>query len=356
MDTILIVEDSKTDTLIITGALADYATITAGDGLEALDKLSAYPDIDMIILDLHMPNMNGFEFLQAMESKNQTLPIIVLTNFDEVESEVRALELGAVDYIRKPLNFLALLKRVEVHLRLAKATKVIQAHNQVLQAAVTRNQERMDQTQEATVQALVQLLEVRNIETGAHIRRTARIMQVLAQKIASLDLPGYRISPEFQANLVRTAPLHDIGKVGIPDNILLKPGRLTTEEYEHMKRHVEFGVNALYYQQEKDHPIVDFMEVARAIIQYHHERFDGKGYPQGLKGTDIPLPGRLMAIIDVYDALTSERVYKRAMPHTEAMCILSEERGNHFDPVVVDAFFDIQEAVKLICTRNQISQ
>ncbi len=356
MDTILIVEDSQTDTLIIEGALAGYTTITAGDGLEALDKLSVYPDFDMIILDLHMPNMNGFEFLQAMESKNHTLPIIVLTNFDEVENEVRALELGAVDYIRKPLNFLALLKRVEVHLRLAKATKVIQAHNQVLQAAVLRNQERMDQTQEATVQALVQLLEVRNIETGAHIRRTAKIMQVLAQQIASLDLPGYRISPEFQADLVRTAPLHDIGKVGIPDNILLKPGKLTFEEYEHMKRHVEFGVNALYYQREEGHPIVDFMEVARAIILYHHERFDGKGYPQGLKGTDIPLPGRLMAIIDVYDALTSERVYKKAFSHTESMAILSDERGNHFDPVVVDAFFDIQDAVNLICTRNRPSQ
>lgn len=355
MDTILIVEDSQTDTLIIKGALANYTTITARDGLEALDILSAYPDIDMIILDLHMPNMNGFEFLQARESKDQTLPIIVLTNFDEVESEVKALELGAVDYIRKPLNFLSLLKRVEVHLRLAKATKVIQAHNHILQSAVSRNQERVDQTQEATVRALVQLLEVRNIETGAHIRRTAKIMEVLTQEIARLDLPGYRISPEFQADLVRTAPLHDIGKVGIPDSILLKPGKLTFEEYEQMKRHVEYGVNALYYQQGKEHPIVDFMEVARAIIQYHHERFDGKGYPQGLKGTDIPLPGRLMAIIDVYDALTSERVYKEALSHTESMAILSDERGKHFDPVVVDAFFNIQNAVKLICARNRSS-
>jgi len=342
---ILVVDDSQTDVLLITSILKDFETITASDGLKALEIIASNNTIDLILLDLHMPRLDGFGVLNALQEHHCEVPVIILTNLDEVNNEIRGLELGAVDYIRKPLNFLSLLKRIEVHLRLRKATWMVKEHNRILEDTVRRRTAEVVRTNEITINALVRLLEVRHIETSNHSRRTRWMMQALCDRLIALNRPGYELSPKVIEDLVNTAPLHDIGKVGIPDSILLKPGRLDPAEFEIMKSHVEHGVEALEYRIDPSDAPISFIETAKEIIQHHHEWYDGSGYPKGLAGQDIPLPGRLMAIIDVYDALTSRRVYKDAISHQETLEILIAETGKHFDPVVMEAFLQAQNEI-----------
>ena len=353
LETILVVDDSETDKILITDVLFGFMTLSASDGEEALQIIDTHDDIDVIILDLHMPRMDGFAVLTELRKRGSDISVLILTNLGEIENEIRGLELGAVDYIRKPLNFLSLRKRIEVHLRLKAATQLVKEHNRILEETVERRTAEVMRTNEITINALVRLLEVRNIETSNHTRRTQWMMQVLCNRVAAFNRPGYELSPKFIDDLIRTAPLHDIGKVGIPDSILLKPGRLNPEEFEIMKRHVEYGVEALDYRMDESTAEISFIETAKEIIEFHHEWFDGTGYPKGLAGLDIPLPGRLMAIIDVYDALTNKRVYKDAISHKDALDILREERERHFDPVIFAAFMDVEPEILAISQRSQ---
>ena len=352
---ILIVDDSQTDVLLITTILKDFETLTAYDGFQALEIIAAQHDIDLILLDLHMPRLDGFGVLKSLQAQQCKTPVIILTNFDEIDHEIHGLELGAVDYIRKPLNILSLRKRIEVHLRLHKATKLITEHNRILEETVQLRTAEVVRTNEITINALVRLLEVRHIETSNHSRRTRWMMQALCNQLVTLNCPGYELSPKMIEDLVNTAPLHDIGKVGIPDSILLKPGRLDADEFAIMKTHVEHGVEALEYRMDPNDSPISFIEMAKSIIQSHHERYDGSGYPKGLAGQDIPLPGRLMAIIDVYDALTSRRVYKDKVSHQKALEILTEENQRHFDPVVFEAFMHIQAQILDIARRYRMT-
>ncbi len=346
---ILAVDDSITDIAIIKGILHDYNVISAMNGVEAMDILEKDPAIDIMLLDLNMPGMSGFDVLEAIKKKSfkRGITTLILTNSDEIESEIKGLEMGALDYIRKPLNFLSLRKRIEVHINLRNARTELENNNAKLEKTVEERTKELILTRDITIHALTGLLETRNIESSNHTKRTQWMMKDLCEYLQTKEKYQSILTDSYIGELFSTAPLHDIGKVGIPDSILLKPGKLTYDEFEIMKKHAIYGVNALRYEFGiNDMP--SFVETAIEIIQTHHEKFDGSGYPNGLEGEAIPLCGRLMAIIDVYDALVSKRVYKEALDHDEALRIIVGDRNKHFDPDIVDAFIDIESTIKEI--------
>lgn len=354
---ILIVDDSKTDMMLIKSILYDYELLYAYDGVEALEILHQVDDIDLMILDLNMPRMNGFEVLKNIRNvpQFQKVATLILTNYDELENEIKGLDLGAVDYIRKPLNLESLRKRIQIHVNLKQASKFLETVNINLEHTVQERTKELVLTRNITINALIGLLEVRDIESSNHTKRTQFIIKALCEQLRTKPQYARVLTDEYIKAIFDTSPLHDIGKVGIPDNILLKPGKLTFEEFEIMKRHVIYGINALKVEI-KEIRMPQFIETALECISGHHEKYDGTGYPNGLKGREIPLPGRLMAIADVYDALISKRVYKDAFSHDHAITYIKEQQGQHFDPDLVDAFIAIQDEIKEIAikyTHNQ---
>jgi putative two-component system response regulator len=343
----MVVDDSKTDRLMIENILHDHELFLASDGLEAMEILQQEAGkIDIIILDLNMPRMNGFKVLEALQlnPSYQNIATLILTNYDEIENEIRGLSMGAVDYIRKPLNLESLRKRIEVHANLRSVRRELENSNQRLEGIVAERTKELVVTRDITIHALIGLLEVRDVESCNHTKRTQWMMRALCERLRNLPQYSELLTDSYIKELFDTAPLHDIGKVGIPDSILLKPGRLSEAEFEIMKRHTTYGVEALHYELEAGNS-VSFIQTAIKIVGSHHEKFDGSGYPVGLAGEDIPLPGRLMAIIDVYDALKSKRVYKPAFSHQDSFHILRQGRGKHFDPILLDAFFDIESEI-----------
>lgn len=343
---ILIVDDSKTDMLIIRNILREYDLLFAYDGVEAIEVINAHPEIDLIILDLNMPRMDGFEVLRILkgDDRYKHLITLILTNHDETENEIRGLDLGAMDYIRKPLNMESLRKRIEIHLRLKQSQLFIEDQNALLEKRVEERTREVLATRSITIQALIGLLEVRNLETSNHTIRTQWMMKALCDRLKTHPRFEEILTEQYAEELFNTAPLHDIGKVGIPDHILLKPGKLTPEEFEIMKLHTTFGVDALC-KGIKVEEAASFILTAIEVVGSHHEKYDGKGYPKGLKAEQIPLGGRLMAIVDVYDALTSKRVYKPAILHQEALDYIVNESGRHFDPVLVEAFVSAEAEI-----------
>lgn len=350
---ILLVDDSEADMMILENILNDYELYKASNGLEALHILEKVKHIDLMILDLTMPVMNGFEVLDTVREQytDYNISIIILTNSEELENEIQGLDKGAVDYIRKPLNFQSLRKRIEIHTRLRTARQILSDHNALLEQTVKERTKELAITRDITINALVKLLEVRNIESSNHALRTRELMKALCIHLSSKDKYKSTFTPEYINELYDTAPLHDIGKVGIPDSILLKPARLTTEEFEIMKFHTTYGVEAIKYDCSFSGSF-SFLQTAACIIGEHHERYDGTGYPKGLSRDEISLPGRLMAIIDVYDALISERVYKPPFDHGLALIELKKGRGSQFDPELLDAFLEISDTVYRIKTDN----
>jgi putative two-component system response regulator len=343
---ILIVDDSKTDRLIIRNILNDYELIEASDGREAITFLKEYEDIDLVILDLNMPVMNGFEVLEVLKNNPSftNSSTIILTNYDETENEIKGLEMGAVDYIRKPLNMQSLRKRIDVHVNIRNIQRSIKNNNQKLEEMVRERTEELIFTRDVTIHALIGLLEVRDIESSNHTKRTQHMVKAISECLSKKPKFKDILTEDYIMELYKTAPLHDIGKVGIPDNILLKPGKLSFEEFEIMKKHTIFGIEALGYNlKAEQHP--SFIKTAIEIVENHHEKFDGSGYPNGLKGNDIPLPGRIMAIADAYDAITSKRVYKSAFDHDYALKQIKNDSGKHFDPEIVEAFMEIQDKI-----------
>lgn len=338
MALILAIDDSATDLTMIQYILSNHEVLLAKDGKEGLEVLDRHPKTDLILLDLRMPTMDGFTFLDHFYASKLDIPVIILTNAEEVDMEIKGLEKGAVDFIRKPLNFKALQMRIDVQLRLKQATELIKEHNRHLEELIEKRTAEIRRTNEITINALIRLLEVRNIETSNHARRTKIMMDVLCRQLQKLLNTEYELTDRQIQELVETAPLHDIGKVGIPDNILLKPGKLDKEEIIVMREHVNKGVEALDYSIQSEGSRISFIETARELISSHHEWYDGSGYPAQLKGLTIPLSGRLMAVIDVYDALTSKRVYKDKLSHDEAIAVMEQEAARHFDPVVFKAF------------------
>ncbi len=351
MDTkILIVDDSKTDLMLISGMLSEFTVLTARDGFEAMQVINENLDIDLIILDLNMPDMNGFQVLSALksDSKFSKMRTIILTNYDEIGNEIKGLEMGAVDYIRKPVNIESLKIRIGIHLKLTRIQKKIEQDNEMLEEIVSMRTNELVEARNITIHALLGLLEVRNIESRNHTLRTQKIMEALCRHLRTKAKYRDILTDEYITEIVATTPLHDLGKVGVPDSILLKPGKLTKDEFEIMKNHVKFGAEALEKELDSSMEVPGFIKSAVEIIETHHEKFDGTGYPHGLAGKDIPLSGRLMAVIDVYDSLISKRIYKPSFTNRFALEMINEESGKHFDPDIVTCFLEIGDEISEI--------
>lgn len=354
--TLLIVDDTPENLTVLGEILMPhYRVRVASSGARALAAAASPPRPDLILLDVMMPEMDGHEVLRRLRADAGTrdIPVIFVTALDTAADETHGLDLGAVDYITKPVKPAIVLARVRAQLELKDARDRLRDQNAWLEAEVQRRMRQNLVVQDVTMRALASLAEVRDNETGAHIVRTQKFVGVLAEQLR--DHPAYRalLTPRTLDTIVKAAPLHDLGKVGIPDHILHKPGMLTPEEWEIMKTHSKLGADAIWtaIRDEEDRSALDFMYIAMEIARYHHERWDGTGYPEGLTAERIPLPARLMAVADVFDALTSARPYKPPLPIDEAIAAIREKSGTHFDPDVVDAFMARAEDFRAIAQR-----
>ncbi len=342
---ILVVDDTPENIDVVKGILGQeykvLAAINGEMGLKVIEKKNP----DLVLLDIMMPGMDGYEVCSRIKANQNTqdIPIIFLTAKSEVQDETKGLALGAVDYITKPISPPILKERVKTHLTLKEAREMMQRQNEFLEKRVIERTQQMEELQDVAMVSMGSLAEARDPETGNHIRRTQHYVKLLAEHLSTV--PKYRdfLTPENITMLFKSAPLHDIGKVGIPDSILLKPGKLTDEEFERMKLHPKYGRDALDAAVDTMDKANNFLIFAKEIAYGHHEKWDGSGYPEGLSGDDIPISARLMAIADVYDALISRRVYKEPFSHEKSVGIILEGKGSHFDPDMVDVFESIAD-------------
>lgn len=315
---ILIVDDDHYSTALVKAALTPcgYELLTAASGAEALESLHKNPSCRVLISDLDMPVMDGIALCQAVRSRSFAgyIYVILLTGHSEHDHKMTALEAGADEFLAKPFD------RAELVVRVRAAERILSL-----------------ETRDVALVALAKLAESRDSDTGAHLERVQRYSGLLARELAKRDSYRRHVDLEYVRLIELTSALHDIGKIGIPDHVLLKQGRLSEHEFEIMKRHTTLGAETLAAAL-KQFPQARYLRMARDIAATHHERFDGTGYPSGVSGPDIPLCGRIVALADVYDALTSRRCYKSAFPHDVAQAIILKESGAHFDPDVVDAF------------------
>jgi putative two-component system response regulator len=279
------------------------------------------------------------------------IPVVFLTAKTEIEDETKGLEMGAVDYITKPISPPIVLVRVKNHLALKAHADFLRDKADFLEAEVNKRTREVVAIQDVTILAMASLAETRDSDTGNHIRRTQFYVKALAEQLRTH--PGFaaQLSDNYIEMLFKSAPLHDIGKIGIPDRILLKPGRFEPAEFEIMKTHTTLGRDAIEHAEKQLGMSVEFLSIAKEIAFSHQEKWDGSGYPQGLAGDAIPLSARLMAIADVYDALITRRVYKEGMPHEEAVSIIQEGKGHHFDPDITDAFVALKDDFRDIAAR-----
>jgi putative two-component system response regulator len=357
--TILIVDDTPDNIALLSALLKDqYKLKIATNGVKALQIAAVAPYPDLILLDVMMPEMDGYETCRRLKAVAETadIPVMFLTAKIHPEDEERGLTLGAVDYIAKPISPPIVLARVATQLTLKKARQFLTEQNRHLEHMVDERTRQVMRMQEATILAMASLAETRDNETGNHIRRTQAYVAALARQLR--DHPRFcaLLTEENIALLFKSAPLHDIGKVGVPDRILLKPGKLDAEEFEIMKLHTVYGRDAILAVEKHLGGSDGFLTFAREIAYSHQEKWDGSGYPQGLEGDAIPMSARLMAVADVYDALISRRVYKPAFSHDESVRIMREGRGSHFDPDILDAFLQIEETFRTIAQQYSDDQ
>ena len=340
---IILIVDDMPENLSVLGELlhgAGYRVKVATNGPSALNLANQQPRPSLILLDIMMPGMDGHEVLRQLRSNTNTheIPVVFLTAMGAEEDEERAFDDGIADYIVKPIKPAVVLARVRSQLLVRQARCWLQDQNLALEAEVKRRMLENDLIQAVSIRALAHLAETRDNETGAHIQRTQGYVRLLATRLSEHPRFSQTLSNKFIEVLARSAPLHDIGKVGIPDHILLKPGKLTPEEWEIMKTHTTMGCDAIALAERDIDTSVQFLQQAKQIVRSHHERWDGKGYPDGLAGDDIPLSARLMTVADVFDALISKRVYKQAIAFSTVRKIMAEGRGTQFDPDIIDVF------------------
>ncbi|MBK8402225.1 MAG: two-component system response regulator [Propionivibrio sp.] len=339
--TVLIVDDEPTNLSILSTLLRpDYQVRAANSGESALRVAASEPRPDLLLLDVMMPGMDGYTVLGRLRENPATadIPVIFLTALADDSDEERGLQLGAVDFISKPIKPLVMLARLRTQLEAKQARDWMRDQNAALEAEVARRMKENDQIQLVSIRALAHLAETRDPETGNHIQRTQNYVHFLALQLRQNPRFSAFLSSRNIDLLTKSAPLHDIGKVGIPDSILLKPGPLAPAEWEIMKTHAKLGSDAIEQAETDAEMRLDFLVLAKEIAHWHHEKWDGSGYPDGLAGDAIPISARLMAVADVFDALISTRVYKPTMPFSEARAIIEAGRGTHFDPDVVDVF------------------
>jgi putative two-component system response regulator len=338
---ILVVDDSAENIHVLSELLRpEYRVLAATSGEACLRVASGSLKPDLILLDVMMPGMDGYAVLARLRENQLTrdIPVVFLTALADADDEESGLQLGAADYITKPITPAVVLARVHTQLEAKLARDWLKDQNTTLEAEVAHRMAENDLTQRVTVRALAHLAEIRDPETGNHIRRTQGYVQLLAKVLRTRPKYASILSDKYIDLLGRSAPLHDIGKVGIPDYILLKPGKLTPEEWVIMQTHAKLGSDAIEQAEHDIEMPLAFLSLAKEIAHWHHERWDGSGYPDGLVEDNIPVSARLMAVADVFDALISVRAYKAAMSYTEAKDIIVAGRGKHFDPDMVDAF------------------
>ena len=350
--TIMIVDDTPANLMLVQEILQaqGYRVLAFPRGNMAINAAAKNPP-DLILLDIMMPDMNGFEVCKILKTDEtlREIPVLFISALSDTADKVRAFCAGGVDYITKPFQLEEVQARVATHLRLRRLQLELEKHNLHLAELVKEKVLEISDSQLATIVALAKLAESRDDETGQHIERTRTFCKILTEKLR--DNPRFRgdIDDTFIENIFYASPLHDIGKVGIPDKIFLKPGKLTAEEFEVMKSHTMIGANTLLAARGK-YPRNAFINTGIAIARSHHEKWDGSGYPDGLVGEDIPLSARIMAVADVYDALRSERPYKLAFTHEKSCEIIIAGTGRHFDPAVIDAF----KALESECATNRM--
>jgi len=348
---ILIVDDERFYLSLLSDALADdYQLIVAKNGEQALRRAEGESRPDLILLDVMMPGVDGYETCRRLKSNVLTseIPVMFLTSRAEESDELTGFALGAVDYITKPISIPLLKIRVRTHLALSEQRFALE------QLVVERTAE-VEKAKDAVVYSMAAMAEARDNETGHHIMRTSEYVRLLAEGLARQASYENVLSHHTIDLLYRAAPLHDIGKIAVPDAILMKPASLTPKEREEMNRHVEYGRDTILQAESRVGP-TPFMQVAKELVYSHHEKWDGSGYPLGLKGLEIPLSGRLMAIADVYDALISKRAYKDKIPHEDVVAMIRDESGAHFDPELVEVFLTIEPEFFKVWERLQDEQ
>ena len=338
---ILLVDDEPTNREMVSMLLEelDYEVYTAVNGKEGIEQACALKP-DLILLDVEMPIMNGMDACEKIKSMPEiaSIPIIFLTGLSDERRLEMAFKLGAVDYLVKPVRLMELTARVQTHI----------SHyylQQKLEDRVDEKTKEINDMRETALRVVATLAETRDPETGAHIKRVQHYCRVLAKEMYLQGIYPEVVTPDFVEAIYHSSPLHDIGKVGIPDAILLKPGKLTPEEFTVMKTHSQLGYEALTAA--KGEGAVDyFLDMAADIALFHHARFDGKGYPSQAQAQDIPVAGRIVSLVDVYDALTSARCYKPMFTHEQAKDIILGEMDGAFDPEILEIFLYLEDAFK----------
>jgi putative two-component system response regulator len=344
---ILVVDDGEENLELMEAILApfDYEVILAHDGEDALERVEETPP-DVILLDVNMPRMDGLTVARRLKSDNATrsIPIVMVTALDEVQHRIEAFDAGADDFLAKPVDIMELRARVRSLLKVKAYNDHLHSYQRELEHEVARRTALLHKTHEKlkdasldTIYRLSMAVEYRDVGTGAHLQRMSHYAAAISQRMGL-----NKITVE---GILYAAPMHDVGKIGIPDRILLKLGKLEPAEWEIMKQHTIMGARIL------EGPSSGFIALARVIALTHHERWDGSGYPEGRKGSKTPLAGRIAALADVFDALTSKRSYKEDFSIGRAMAIILKRRGTHFDPAVVDAFLAIQDEILAIKER-----
>ncbi len=333
--TILIVDDAPENIDVLTSILKNnYKVKAALNGRKAIEIASAEKKPDLILLDVLMPDIDGYDVCKQLKESAETahIPIVFVTAKSEIKDEEKGFSLGAVDYITKPVSPPLVLARVKTHLALYDQARHLEKLVQIRTAE-------LNETRVEIIRRLGRAAEFKDNETGMHVIRMSWYSRFLAEQIGQ--------SEQWCELLYNAAPMHDIGKIGIPDRVLLKPGKLDKEEWHIMQKHVEYGAEII-----GDHSS-SLLKLAKEVAIYHHEKWNGKGYPNGIIGKDIPISARIVAIADVYDALTSERPYKKAWTEERAIALLEEEAGTHFDPLLVPEFIKCLPKIRKIQAQYQ---
>ncbi|MDR1116631.1 MAG: response regulator [Oscillospiraceae bacterium] len=350
---IFIVDDSITNLSIAKNILIDkYDVFTIPSGQKLFSLLEKVKP-DLILLDIEMPGMNGYDVIRKLKADPETrgLPVMFLSAKSDTGSELEGLSLGAIDYISKPFSPTLLQKRIEVHLLVETQKAELAGYNKNLRQMVEEKTKTVYELQNSILRTVAELVECRDDITGGHIERTQSFLEILVNEIVKRGLFPEEKDLWDNEFFLQSAQLHDVGKIATKDSILMKPGKLTSEEYEEMKKHTLFGVSTIE-QIEHGTSEHEFLKHAKIFAGSHHEKWDGSGYPHGLKGDEIPLQGRLMAIADVYDALISERPYKKAFTHEEARGIIIDGSGKHFDPVLVRLFASVSDEFERVAKQT----
>ncbi|MDR1866868.1 MAG: response regulator [Treponema sp.] len=342
--TILVVDDIEINVEILEAILSDnYHVISAHNGVQALNILRSLTVLPkLILLDIFMPEMNGYQLLEIIKTDQilKRIPVIFITTSD---SECEALEAGAADFISKP--FLPEIVKLRVRHQVE-----LKNYSDTLEEMVAKKAAELTLTLDSTMQTMADIIEYRNLESGSHVKRTQLFAEALIQH--TLKTPSVyteELQSQEPGSIVKSVVLHDIGKIGIPDKILIKPGKLNADEFEIMKTHTTIGKNII--ESILAYSTTNYLKHCRDISYCHHERFDGRGYPQGLMGTKIPLSARIVSLVDVYDALVSTRVYKASFSHQETIRIIASGKRTQFDPFLTDRFMEINDVFEDISRR-----